>query len=515
MQLKKLPIGIQTFSKIREDDFVYVDKTGIAYNLIEKYQYVFLSRPRRFGKSLFVDTLRNIFEGNKEYFKDLAIFDKWNWDKKHPVIRIDFSKGRVENKEELEDSIIRTLKNNQRDLNIECEERNSIAGCFEELIRKAYEKYQEKVVILVDEYDKPILDNITDTNLANELRNGLVNLYSVIKGSDEFIQFAFITGVSKFAKTSIFSGLNNIEDISLNVEFGDICGYSQNDLETVFKDHLEGANMQMVKEWYNGYNFLGSPMYNPFDLLQFIRNNFMFKNYWFETGTPSFLINLIRKNQYYLPDLSNIKTNESFLGAFSIENLNIETILYQSGYLTIETQSVNAIGELEYKLKIPNKEVQLSLNNYIIENLIQDRNLSTNRTNLFIALQDKNIEDFIKTLKSIFASIPYNNYTKNDIQNYEGFYSSVVYVYLSSLGLNIIGEDVTNKGRIDLTIIMPHSIFILEFKVDSKDTSALKQIKDKNYAQKYLQENKDIYLIGIEFDSTEKNISNFEWEKNS
>src|SRR5574344_2050722 len=512
MQLKKLPIRIKTFSKIREDNFVYVDKTGIAYNLIEKYQYVFLSRPRRFGKSLFVDTLRNIFEGNKEYFKDLAIFDKWNWDKKHPVIRIDFSKGRVENKEELEESNIRTLKNNQRDLNIECEEKNSIAGCFEELIRKAYEKYQEKVVILVDEYDKPILDNITDTTLANELRNGLVNLYSVIKGSDEFIQFAFITGVSKFAKTSIFSGLNNIEDISLNVEFGDICGYSQNDLETVFKEHLAGADMEMVKEWYNGYNFLGSPMYNPFDLLQFIRNRFAFDNYWFDSGTPSFLINLIRKNQYYLPDLSNIKATKSLLNSFSIENLNIETILYQSGYLTIKEQSVNPMGELEYKLKIPNKEVQLSLNNYIIENLIQDRNISTNRTNLFISLQENKVEDFIKALKSIFASIPYNNFTNNPIQNYEGFYSSVVYVYLSSLGLNIIGEDVTNKRRIEITIIMPNTTYIIEFKVDKKDKNALNQIKKNNYAQKYLEEKKDIYLVGIEFSSSEKNISKFEWE---
>src|SRR5574344_1425547 len=297
MQLKKLPIGIQTFSKIREDDFVYVDKTGIAYDLIEKYQYVFLSRPRRFGKSLFLDTLRNIFEGNKEYFKDIAIFDKWNWDKKHPVVKISFAAGNLKTKKDLEEKWEEIFLNNQRYLQIDCEFEAGDRRCFSELIRKAYEKYQEKVVILVDEYDKPILDNITNPEIANEMRNGLVDFYSVIKDSDEFIRFAFITGVSKFSKTSIFSGLNNIVDISLEAEFGDICGYSQQDLETVFKEHLVGADMPMVKEWYNGYNFLGSPMYNPFDILQFIRNNFMFKNYWFETGTPTFLIKLIEKNQ--------------------------------------------------------------------------------------------------------------------------------------------------------------------------------------------------------------------------
>ena len=201
------------------------------------------------------------------------------------------------------------------------------------------------------------------------------------------------------------------------------------------------------------------------------------------------------------------------MGAFRIENLNIETILYQSGYLTIDKVEMSSYGTISYKLKIPNKEVRISLNDYIIDHLYKIENNIDKKDNLFISLQDKNIEDFIKALKSIFASIPYNNYTNNYIHNYEGFYASVVFIYLQSLGLNIIGEDVTNKGRIDLTIIMPETIYIIEFKVDSNETSALKQIKDKNYAQKYLEEKKDIYLVGIEFNSSEKNISKFEWEK--
>src|SRR5574344_1455345 len=327
MALKKLPIGIQTFSEIIEENYTYVDKTGIAYNIIEKYQYVFLSRPRRFGKSLFVDTLRNIFECNKELFSGLAIEPKWNWDRKHPVIHITFSDGTYRNLDEFTDKVEQNIDLNSERLGVKCRYDSRDLRSFGDLIQKTYEKYQEKVVVLIDEYDKPILDNITNPELAKDIREVLSGIYSVIKTNDEFIQFAFITGVSKFAKTSIFSGLNNIVDISLHQEFGDICGYTQNDLETVFKDHLEGANMQMVKEWYNGYKFLGSPMYNPFDILQFVDNNFMFKNYWFESGTPTFLMKLIEKSNYFLPKLSSLKVDEKLLSSFDINNLDLETIL--------------------------------------------------------------------------------------------------------------------------------------------------------------------------------------------
>ncbi|PRM88645.1 ATP-binding protein [Aliarcobacter cryaerophilus] len=510
MQLKKLPIGIQTFSKIREDNYIYVDKTDIAYDLIEKYQYVFLSRPRRFGKSLFVDTLRNIFEGNKEYFKDLAILDKWNWDKKHPVIRIDFSDGTYRNLDELTDKLEQNIDLNSERLGVKCRYDSRDLRSFGDLIQKTYEKYNQKVVILVDEYDKPILDNITGTELAKDIREVLSGVYGSIKTNDEFIQFAFITGVSKFAKTSIFSGLNNIVDISLKPDFGDICGYTQNDLETVFKDHLEGANMPMVKEWYNGYNFLCSPMYNPFDILQFIGNNFSFKNYWFESGTPSFLIKLLQSQNYHLPELSDLSMSESLLDSFDIQNLSFETILYQSGYLTIDRVSNQPRGGLLYHLRIPNKEVRQSLSDHIIEQVLKQSKDTAFQNDLYVAFDNKDFQSIKNTFHSIFASIPYNNYTKNHIQNYEGFYASVVFVFLQSMGFHIIGEDVTNKGRIDLTIKLPNAIFILEFKVDGTD--ALDQIKKNNYAQKYLNENKPIYLVGIEFSSSEKNISKFEWE---
>lgn len=510
MQLKKLPIGIQTFSEIREEDYIYIDKTAIAHNLISKYKYVFLSRPRRFGKSLFLDTLRNIFEGNKQHFAGLAIEDRWDWGTKYPVIRINFAAGRVETREELDESIIRTLRNNQNSLGIECEDRDSVAGCFEELIVKAHEKYQEKVVILVDEYDKPILDNIADQEVAKEMRNGLVNLYSVIKASDEYLRFAFLTGVSKFAKTSIFSGLNNIVDISLNPEFGDICGYSQNDIETSFEPYLKGVDLEKLREWYDGYNFLGSSMYNPFDILQFIANSFIYRDYWFESGTPTFLMELIKKNSYFLPTLTDLKVDEKLLSSFDINNLDLEVILYQTGYLTIKSVETDEDENIIYTLTIPNREVKAAFNKQIITYLYKDNTL--NARPLSKALREENLEDFKLALQSIFASIPYNNYANNYIQNYEGFYASVVYVYLQSLGLNIIGEDVSNKGRIDLTIKLPNAIYIIEFKVDGT-TNALDQIKSRNYAGKYRADQKKIFLVGIHFDSKEKNISKFEWEK--
>ncbi|HHB94402.1 MAG TPA: hypothetical protein ENK88_04580 [Campylobacterales bacterium] len=516
MQLKKLPIGIQTFSKIREDNYLYIDKTDIALKLIESYQYLFLSRPRRFGKSLFLDTLKNIFEAKKKYFSGLAIEEKWDWGINYPVININFAKGKIQSRKELDESIIRTLKNNQERLGIKCEEKNSVAGCFEELIQKSYEKYNQKVVILVDEYDKPILDNIEDTKVAENIRDGLVNLYSIIKGSDEFLRFAFLTGVSKFTKTSLFSGLNNLVDISLDEDYGNICGYSQNDIETTFKPYLNGVNMQQLKSWYNGYNFLGSDMYNPFDILLFIAKKHKYSNYWFETGTPTFLMKLIKRNNYFLPALTNIQVGEELLNSFDINNLDLEVILYQSGYLTIDQVEIDADDDTIYTLKIPNKEVRATLSKRIITDIYKDTTLKFK--SLSKTLREENLNEFKKALISIFASIPYNNYTKNDIANFEGFYASVIYIYLQSLGFHIVGEDVTNKGRIDLTIIMNNAIYIIEFKVIDNEqlkieneNSALAQIKKKKYYQKYL--NSKIYLIGIEFNKKEKNIVSFEWEK--
>ena len=521
--LQKLPIGIQTFSKVREDNYIYIDKTKEALDLIQNYQYVFLSRPRRFGKSLFLDTLRNIFEGKKEYFEGLYIYDKWDWDKKYPVITFSFKT--VTNTKELITDINSKLRMNQEKLHIKCETSDDYAVCFEELIRKVYQKYNKRVVVLIDEYDKGILDLIEKKDQSIKAREILRRLYSVLKDSDEFIEFAFLTGVSKFSKASIFSGLNMLSDISLSPRFGNICGYTQNDLETSFKEHLRGADCKRVKEWYNGYYFLKDKVYNPFDLLKFIHNEFLFDNYWFASGTPSFLIKLIEKNSYFLPKLTDLKVGKELLDSFDIDNIRFEVILYQSGYLTIDKALQTRRG-MEYNLKLPNQEVKISFFDYIIDYLInQSSNRIDYQDNLYDALVHADLEVFKQTLVSLFASIPYNNYTNNKIYEYEGFYASVIYSYLQSLGLEIIGEDVTNLGRIDLTLFVEDKIYIIEFKIiddeelrieNEKSNSALEQIKVKKYYQKYQKlETKNqstVYLVGIEFCKDIKNICSFAFE---
>ena len=513
MALQKLPIGIQTFKDIREDNYIYIDKTDIAYDIIDNYRYIFLSRPRRFGKSLFMDTIHNIFEGNKELFSGLAIEEKWDWEVKYPVIKIGF--GKVRSSEDLKRIIISTLEDNQKRLNIKCNTKSDYAICFKELMQQVSKTYKQKVVILIDEYDKPILDNVDNLEVAIENREILSRLYTEIKNADAFIKFAMLTGVSKFSKASIFSGLNMITDISLSKRYADVCGYTQNDIDTTFAPYLEDVDMDKFKNWYNGYNFLKSDMYNPFDVLQFIANNHEYKNYWFETGTPTFLIKLIEKNNYFLPNLANLVVDEKLLNSFDITNLDVEVILYQAGYLTIQSQVEKRRGGFEYHLKIPNQEVKISLNEVIVDYFTNNNTTSKIQIQdkIYDALEDKNLEDFRVSLESVFASIPYNNYTNNKVHKYEGFYASVIYVYLQSLGIEIIGEDVTNKGRIDLTIKMADAIYILEFKVDGTQGDALSQVKNKKYHEKYLSQNKDIFLIGIEFNTTDKNICNFEWEK--
>ena len=510
--LKKLPIGIQTFSEIINKDYLYIDKTNIAYDLITKEsKYIFLSRPRRFGKSLFLDTLHNIFEGNKELFEGLGIYDKWDWEVKYPVIKIDFF-GDLRTPEALKKNILNMLKSNQKRLGVKCEEFDNVGLCLKELIELSFEKHKQQVVVLIDEYDKAILDNLDQMEIAKENREIIKGLYTVLKVSDPYLKFVFLTGVSKFSKASIFSGLNMLEDISLNKYYGNICGYTQNDVESTFLPYLNGVDLQRVKAWYNGYNFLKDDVYNPFDLLLFIKNEYKYSNYWFSTGTPTFLIKLIEKNNYFLPKLSNLVVDEKLLDSFDIDNLDLEVILYQAGYLTIDEIKETRRGRIEYKLKLPNEEVRASFSDVVIDQLTKQNTEKLRfQDDIYDGLIDNDLNLLEKSLKSMFASIPYNNYTKNDIQHYEGFYASIIYVYLQSLGLKIIGEDVTNKGRIDLSVFIENSIYIIEFKVG--DENALQQIKEKNYASKYLSEDKDIYLVGINFNEKEKNISGFLWEK--
>jgi len=510
-KLKKLPIGLSTLRKIIEGDYLYVDKTQMALDLIQNGGgYYFLSRPRRFGKSLFLDTLRTIFDGDKELFKGLYIYDKYDFIK-HPVIRISFNDGKFSTKDNLNEKILNILKENQSDIGVKCENKEVAPFFFRDLIIKSFNKHQQKVVILIDEYDKPILDNIEDTPTATIMREELKNFYSVIKGADEYLKLVFITGVSKFSKVSLFSGLNNLDDITLDRKYATICGYTQADVETSFAEHLKGQDFDKIAKWYNGYKFLGEGVYNPFDILLFISKGFEYLNYWFSTATPTFLLKLIQKNNYYLPNLEYIVKDEMMLNSFDVDYIELETLMWQTGYLTIDKTSQNYDDSILYHLKIPNREVKISLLNSIAHFLARIDKPTITKGNIYQALISSNWSNLETSLKALYASIAYNLFTKNDMYTKEGYYVSVFYSYIKALGVDILCEDTTNKGRIDITMFLPESIVIMEFKVDNKD--ALKQIKEKNYQQKYIDRNLPIFLIGIEFNSQDKNIDKLEWEQ--
>ncbi len=508
--MQKLPIGIQTFQKIRDGNYLYIDKTEDAYKLINSYEYVFLSRPRRFGKSLFVDTLQNIFEGNKDLFEGLYIYDKWDWSVAYPVIKISWG-GNFKSLESTERVAKRIFKDNQKRLGIECEMDEDSSSCFATLIQACYEKYNQKVVVLIDEYDKPILDNLDDIDRAKENRDFLRGLYIQLKESDRYLKFVFLTGISKFSKASIFSGLNNLLDISLMPKFGNICGYTHENLENEFVEYSKEFDLEKVREWYNGYYFLKDRIYNPFDVLKLFDSG-VFKNYWWESGQAYSLIEMLKRGNYYIPELENLVVSEELLNSFEIENLKLEVLLYQAGYLTIDTVEYYEEYELyNYKLKIPNKEVQISFNNLVLEYLTDRYINPKEKVTLLDILKYAKLDEFKQNLESLFASIPYNNYVKNSIGEYEGYYAGVIYAYLASLGIRLVAEDVTNRGRVDMTLFISDKVYCIEFKVGNGE--ALAQIRNRAYYKKYLGQNKEIYLVGIEFDRESKNISVFEWER--
>jgi hypothetical protein len=524
--MKKLPLGIQNFPEIRTADYVYIDKTPLAFKLVDSGKYYFLSRPRRFGKSLFLDTLKCLFEGRKELFKGLFVHDRWDWDKTYPVIRIDFSKGLVKTKSELSDKIGAFIRQAARDFNLEIQEAGT-SNAFEELIRKCHDRYGMPVVILIDEYDKPILDNITDNDTAFIMRDGLRDLYSVIKGMDPFIRFAFLTGVSKFSKMNLFSGLNNLRDITLSPDFATICGYTQADVETGFKDHLTNAgpgggpvDLLELAKWYNGYSFTGEPVYNPYDILLFFQEGGKYKNYWFETGTPTFLMDMIRAKQYFLPDLENLEVSEQLLNTFDVGNIPIESLMFQTGYLTIQSVKPSRIPHINrFRLGFPNFEVRHAFLNYFLDHLAQSHTIrGMVQDDLYVCLEDRQVENLESVLKRLFSGIPYNAYIKNTIAEYEGFYTSVIYAYFYSLGIDTQMEDTVSTGRADMVVKFPQdTIYIFEFKVIEQERSGrkkpLEQIKEKRYFEKYMGDGKKIFLIGIEFSKKQRNIASFEWEQ--
>ncbi|OGB34741.1 MAG: hypothetical protein A3F78_02135 [Burkholderiales bacterium RIFCSPLOWO2_12_FULL_61_40] len=508
---RKLPIGIQTFSEIREEGYYYVDKSGMAVDLAHTGKYYFLSRPRRFGKSLLLDTFKDLFEGRQELFTGLAAETRWDWTQKHPVIRVSLSDGVLRNRAELDQRLAEILLDNQKNLGVTCTHQ-SLGGQFGELIALAHQKTGQRAVVLIDEYDKPILDNITNSPVALEMREGLKNLYSVLKGSDAHLKFVFLTGVSKFSKVSLFSGLNNLTDITLDAHYSALCGYTDADVETVFAPELEGLDREEIRQWYNGYNWLGTSVYNPFDLLLLFRSR-VFRPYWFETGTPTFLVKLLSERQFFTPDLARLHSSMALLSTFDVDQIEPEALLFQAGYLTVHQSSEPLPGQWVYTLGYPNREVESSLNAALLGGLgAPERSSFETRLQLIDLLKTVNLGGLKDLFHAFYASISHDWYRKNELAHFEGYYASIFYSYFAALGLDIRLEDTTNKGRIDMAVLFNGQVFLFEFKVVelTPEGRALQQLQDKGYADKYQSRGEPIHLIGVEFSKASRNIVGFE-----
>ena len=509
--MNKLPIGIQTFREIREEGYCYVDKTSLIARMADEGKYYFLSRPRRFGKSLLVSTLAAAFAGQRELFTGLHLENHWDWSRRAPVIILDFGEGILDSRQRLDQRIRRMLdiQAEAHGLNLQQEE---AGDRLEELILKLHTATGERVVVLVDEYDKPILDHLHQPERALALREGLRNLYSVLKSQDARLRFVLLTGVSKFSKVSLFSGLNNLTDLTLDPPFATVCGYTQGELESTFTDWLDGVDLAKLRQWYNGYNFLGESVYNPFDVLLYLDSR-QFRSYWFETGTPTFLINLLKTRRYNIPAIETLEAGEELLSSFDVDDIEPETLLFQTGYLTIQERYQRG-GLYRYRLRYPNFEVRTSLPAAILNAYIpsvQERLRTESR--IYAALEADDPEGLHQAFHAFFASIPHDWHRRNDIADYEGYWASVVYCYFAALGLTVVPEDVTNHGRIDLTILWPGRAYLLEFKVVelSGPGRALEQILTRNYAQKYAGQ--PMTLMGMEFSSVERNLVGFEWQR--
>ena len=501
--MKKLPIGISSFEEIRTEGYYYVDKTHFVKKLVDEGKYYFLSRPRRFGKSLFVDTLKSAFEGKRELFTGLYLENNWNWNQNYPVVRISFDQGKIRSSNELEEYIKADIKFWSKIYEIDITEKIYYKSFFE-LVYKIYQKTRKKVVLLVDEYDKPILDNIEKKETAAEIREVLKGFYQTIKGIDQYLKFVFITGISKFAKISLFSGLNQLEDISLNQEYGDLCGYTEKELLLTFGERIKEQEIEGIRNWYNGYWWLSSKIYNPFDVLLYLKNK-SYSSYWYETGNPEVLIKLIKHNKYEIPNLE-LMLSEEDLNRVDVDKISIEALMFQTGYLTIHKVKEEYSRKF-YKLKFPNKEVQISFNENLLREFLKDWKGEDSEINpLRKALENFDTQEIEFRINKLLENIPYDLYG-NDEKSIKSF----LYVYLYSTGFECNAELHTKLGRIDIILKTPNKkIYIFEIKIDKDEEKALKQIKNKEYYAKYtLEEN--VIICGMNF-NTKKRKMYYMWE---
>ncbi len=506
---QKLALGHQEFSEVIGNNCIYVDKTETIYKLINSGSYYFISRPRRFGKSLLANTIKELFLGNKELFNDLWIYDKWDWEVSYPVIKISFS-NIDHNKLGLEQAIDLQLNEIAKKNSIKLKMK-SIAIKFKELIVELSAKGQ--VAIIIDEYDKPIIDYMDDIPQAEKNRKILKIFYSILKDADKYIKFLFITGVSKFSQVSIFSDLNNFVDITVDENYSQIVGWTKDEIEKYFPDYIKDVGnkykdiysdiMLEIKKWYNGYSWDGTTrVYNPVSLMNFFQKR-MFRNYWFATGTPTMLMDIIKTKKLTAFDIENTYTTTEILDKYDFTKINLNSLLFQTGYLTIKKIDLRT---QRITLDYPNQEVAESFSKHIIDTQTNN-NIDLTQTLLYKIIDsfsDNKIDVFIKNVNILFKNISYNI-----IENKESYYHSLFFLIIKMVGFDIDVEIETIDGRIDAVVKTETNIYVIEFKINQSAEKAIQQIRDKKYALKYADDKRPITLLGINFDTENKIIEDY------
>jgi hypothetical protein len=515
---RKFPIGIQDFARIREDDYYYVDKTAKIHELLTgSGSAFFLSRPRRFGKSLLCSTLGAVFEGRRELFAGLAIDSlEWEW-KKHPVIRIDLNPGDYRRGiEELYATINTALEIRAEKYNVPFEG-ETISDRFMRLIINLFRACGERVAVIIDEYDKPLLETIDSPEIHKQMRSALKGFYGVLKSADEYLQFVFLTGVTKFSQVSIFSDLNHLKDISLDSRYGTLCGITHEELERDFPEEIDQAArhenlsreayLAELKRFYNGYRFSENPItvYNPFGLLNHFDKNGEFLSYWYETGTPTLLVKLIENQKIDIVNLEKKTVRYEDFRKYDSENMDAVPVLYQTGYLTIVDYDRE---EKEFVLDYPNEEVRSSFAKSLIALYVHVPNSDLSALSVLLPkmLRKGNIDGAMDALIPFFASIPYDITLK-----YEKYYQTVVYLVFRMLGMYTLAEVKTATGRIDAQVEAKNNVYCFEFKLDGSAEEALKQIDEKEYLLPWKGSGKKLYKVGVNFDSSKRNIGGWKY----
>ena len=508
--MKDITSSIYTFEKLIKGGYQYVDKTEYIWQLVRpEGESYFLSRPRRFGKSLTVSTLKAVFEGKKELFKGLALYDKpYDW-KTHPVIQLDMNGRDFSTLEKMENSFKQILLEQAKCNNVSLPV-NSSDTMFHELIQTLHDEKGD-VVILLDEYDKPILNNIAKPNCQDFL-DALKVFYSVIKEKNAMLRLAFITGVSKFCHVSLFSELNNLTDITMDARFATMLGYTQEEVEANFGDRIAALPgnqdpeefMREIRKWYNGYRFAkdAKTVYNPVSLAQFFKSGGEFNNYWFSTGTPTFLLELMKKQRFNLEKVLEAPVSNFAFDAFEIDRIPPLTFLLQTGYLNIDS-AVNRYGDTAYWLRFPNLEVKGSFETYLAGYCsgMQSAQVKDSVYRLADAVTAGDVDGFMETMKVFFAKVPYDVHLKD-----ENSFRLLFFSVFMLLGISITAESRTNQGRIDAVAANEDYVFVFEFKLDKSGEIALEQIKERDYYRRYMNSGKKIMLVGVNFDMEQGQI---------